>query len=508
MTSISHKRPASALLAVALSVSLARVAAGQGAPAGLPTNAFDQSGQLNWSLTPTTGVQPFTYGIDAGVGETDNVSLVSSDKVSQTIATVDTDFAVHERSRLLEADAIGDFSYLDYIQGAYGPQLLGRFDGVGNFAIVPGELAWTLRDDFGKAALDPYTPVTPNNLESINYITTGPDLALRFGGVDFIDVSARYARAQYQTSPFNSNRLLGSIALGRDISAGGSVSLNADTERVLFANTQVNTDFERSSGFARYELHGARTVASAELGVTEVSRSGASPTERDVVDINTPGGLQVVPLLSSANSGRDSTTGPLAKFELNRKVSPSMNLFVTAGRDLTDASSSFSAQGTGASGISGVAPAALTSESYRTTYASVGLQYVRNRTTLALTGHYEKDVYPGLSQLDLNRPSAEFNVQRRLTRAFTAQLVGRWFKTQYPHSELGPQLLGSSDYTDSVLGAALTWRYGRGLEVRLRCDHDTYSVSSGNTGYHETRAFLTVGYRPMLTPPPEDNAAQ
>jgi len=45
---------------------------------------------------------------------------------------------------------------------------------------------------------------------------------------------------------------------------------------VLFDNTQLNTDFERTSGFGRYEVHGARTDLTGELGVTEVSQSGAS----------------------------------------------------------------------------------------------------------------------------------------------------------------------------------------------------------------------------------------
>ena len=148
------------------------------------------------------------YGIDAGVGETDNVTLAPTDKISQTIATVDADFTVHQRSRLFDVNAVGNFSDLDYLQGAYGNEFLGRLDGVADAAIVPGRLVWVLRDDFGQSALDPYTPVTPNNIENINYLTTGPDLKLRFGGIDFVDISARYARAQYQTSPFNSNRLL------------------------------------------------------------------------------------------------------------------------------------------------------------------------------------------------------------------------------------------------------------------------------------------------------------
>ena len=190
------------------------------------------------------------YGVNAGVGESDNVTLASSDKVSQTIATLNADFDVNEKSRLLEVDAKGNFSYLDYLQNAYSSQLIGRFDGAANLAIVPERLTWVLRDDFGQAALDPFTPVTPINIENVNYVSTGPDAHLRLGSTGFLNVSARYAQAQYQTSPFNSNRASGQLGVGRDLSASSTVSLNGEGERVMFDNTVVNTDFDRYSAYA------------------------------------------------------------------------------------------------------------------------------------------------------------------------------------------------------------------------------------------------------------------
>ncbi len=433
-------------------------------------------GDLNSANSPPTTRTPvLTYGVDAGVGESDNVTLVSSDKVSQTLAIADADFAVKEQTRLLEVNAKGNFSYLDYLQNAYSSQLLGRFDGLANVAIVPERLKWTVQDDFGQTALDPYTPVVPTNIEDVNYFSTGPDLTVRLGAINFINVSARYARSQYETSPYNSNRLLGNVAIGRDMSAGSTVSVNADTERVMFDNTVVNTDFDRSSGFLRYELHGARTDFVADLGATRVSQAGTS------------------------------TNGSDAKVQLNRQLSAAAKFTFTAGRDLTDAASSFSAQQAGAIGIVGTAPPALTSNSYTRNYASVGWQYVRNRTTIAFTAKWEKDTYAGQPTLELTHPGAEFNVERRLTRAFTAHLLGRWYKTDYPNAVVAPGV-GSSNFDDSLVGAALIWRHGRGLEIRMRYDHASHVVSEGNSGYTENRVFLTVGYRPRsmpeLTEPP------
>jgi hypothetical protein len=491
-----------ALVSVAL---LTRIADAQISTGGLnqQINPFGDAGSTN-----SNQVQANTYGVDAGVGETDNVNLTPTDRVSQTIAIADTDFTVDQRSRLFDVNAVGNFSYLDYLQNAYGNELLGRFDGIADAAIVPGRVVWVLRDDFGQSALDPYTPVTPNNIEYINYVTTGPDLKLPFGGVNFLDVSARYARAQYQTSPLNSNRLLGSIALGRDVSAGGSISLNANTERVMFSNTVLNTDFERSSVFGRYEVQGARTYFVGELGATVVSQPRESAAVvPEIVTLGTNAAFfepRPLPFVTTPSGSPGSLSGPLAKLELSRKISASAKVIFRAGRDLTDASSSFSTQATGITGINPITSAALTSDSYRVTYASAGWEYTRNRTTLAVTGRWEQDIYPGLPSLDVTLPGADLRVERRMTRAFTAQLIGSWYKTDYPHAALASQVIGSTEYANNILGAALIWRHGRALEVRLRCDHDTYTASNGNTGYHVTQAFLTVGYRPQPNPPTED----
>ncbi|MGO9512645.1 MAG: hypothetical protein ACLP2F_03250 [Steroidobacteraceae bacterium] len=456
-------------IAFVLVTALAPTAHAQVSPVGAGSSIGVSN---NPAAAPAARAPVLTYGVDAGVGESDNVTLAPTDKISQTIATADADFTVKEQSRLLDVNAKGDFTYLDYLQNAFSSQLLGRFDGVGNLAIVPGRLTWAMRDDFGQAALDPYTPVTPNNIEDVNYFSTGPDLSMRLGGVNFINLSARYARAQYETSPYNSNRGLGTLAVGRDVSAGALVSLNADFERVMFENTAVNTDFDRTSGFGRYELHGARTDFEGDLGATRISQEGPS------------------------------TNGSLAKVQLSRKLSAAAKLTLTAGRELTDASSSFSTLQTGAigaGGMIGTAPAALTSNNYTSNYASVGWQYVRNRTTIALVARWEKDTYSGQPQLDVNRPGADFNIQRQLTRAFSTQLLGHFYKTDFPNAAIASNT-ASSKYNDWLVGGALTWRHGRGLEIRLRYDHNSHVVSAGGSGYSENRVFLTVGYRPSSVP--------
>ncbi len=410
----------------------------------------------------------FNYGVDAGVTETDNVTLVENNKVSQTIALVDADFALKQQTRLFEADAKGDFSYLDYLQSAYGAQLLGRFDGSLRAALIPQKLTWFVQDDFGQSALDPFQPVTPTNLENVNYFSTGPDLTLNLGRTGFFDLSARYARVQYQTSPLNSNRAQGSIAVGDQLSAASSVSLNADTERVLFADTALSQDFDRTNAFLRYALQGARMALSVDLGGTRVENS------------------------------HDSTTGGLARVTVSRKLSPSATVTFMAGHLLTDVGSAFSSLQGGAIGTVGTAPAPQSASTYTDNYVSGEWEYVRGRTTVGLSGRYERDTYSGDEVLDNNRGGGEFRVTRQLSRAFDAQLLGRLYKTDYTHESV-VTVIGSPNYYDQLIAASLAWHLGRGLEVRLRAEHDARVTTGNDTGYKDNRVTLTVGYRPRPT---------
>jgi hypothetical protein len=430
------------------------------------------------ALASSAAAEILSYGVDVGVAESDNVTLVPTDKVSQTIAVADADFDIKQQSRLFDVDAKGNFSYLDYVQGAYGGELLGRFDGLAHVALIPERLTWALQDDFGQAAIDPFTPTIPTNLENVNYVSTGPDLTLRFGATSFLDMSARIARAQYDTSPLNSNRLLGNLAWGLQLSARSTVSLNGETERALFENTTLNTDFDRTNAFIRYEIKGARTDLSADIGATVIREDGTS------------------------------TTGGLAKILLARNLSAAAKLTLSFGRDLTDASTSFSTLQSGATGVVGSAPAAVTSNSYTSDYGSVGWQYVRSRTTIALSGRWEKDTYGQQPQLDVTRGGAEFMVDRQLTHALDVQVLGRWYKTDYGNAAVAPvitgSLVGSSDYDDELVAAVLTWRHGRGLEVRLRAEHSARVTTGVDTGFRENRVLLTVGYRPRPARPDSD----
>src|ERR1700679_3637441 len=74
---------------------------------------------VNQAFALGTPLPGYTYGVDVGVGETDNVALTPTNKINQTMAMTDANFSVNRQSRLFDANAVGNFSYIDYLQGAF-----------------------------------------------------------------------------------------------------------------------------------------------------------------------------------------------------------------------------------------------------------------------------------------------------------------------------------------------------------------------------------------------------
>src|SRR6202034_3357770 len=104
----------------------------------------------NESLTalPVTGrSQSLTLGVSLGIGETDNVAQTPTDARAQTMQLTGIDFGWIRTGSALDANVIGDFNYLDYVQGAYPSQLLGRFDGLSSLSLLDDHLQWYLQDD-------------------------------------------------------------------------------------------------------------------------------------------------------------------------------------------------------------------------------------------------------------------------------------------------------------------------------------------------------------------------
>jgi hypothetical protein len=404
------------------------------------------------------------YAVAAGMGETDNVNLSSTDPKAQTIAAANVDFGLKRSGSRLDATAFGDFTDLDYLQGAYGNQVLGRFDGLATAKLWSDRLKWVAADDYGEEQTDPFASITPTSLQRVNAFTTGPDLTLRPSYASFINLGARYSELTYQRSPFDGHNLLASGEVGRQLSSLSRVSVVVQAEALRFDNTTVNTDYDRREAYGHYLIEGARTSIDAQLGATE------------------------------ANEVNQWKTQPLARLELTRRLSPFSVLSFSGGREYTDAGGSFSSLRSGAAGGIIVAPASQTTSNFLRDFGSAGWRFSMLRTTLGLTADWERDTYDLLDVYDVKRAGLGLQLGRALTQRLSVNLSGSAERYDYFNQH----------FTDEfgTVGGGLVYQLGRWAVIYLRYDHSfrrpsgTGGTLVGGNRYDENRAFIMIGYRP------------
>jgi uncharacterized protein (PEP-CTERM system associated) len=194
------------------------------------------------------------------------------------------------------------------------------------------------------------------------------------------------------------------------------------------------------------------------------------------------------------------STGALVQLDASHKISRFMSLTFSLAHQLTDSSDSFSnfragAVGTISTAISAqptgtsAAPTVQTAGAYTVNSIGGGWRLERHRTTISLTGRYERDTFDLQSQLDTTRTGADFSFQRLLTPHVTAALHASYYRTKYLYTDFLS--------IDRLAGGLLQWRLGRDLNLTLRYDHTERSAAGlGTGGFRENRAFLTIGYRP------------
>ncbi len=405
--------------------------------------------------------QTVNLGVTVGLGETDNVTQTPTDPQAQTMVLTGIDFGWVRTGSALDANVVGNFDYLDYVQGAYASQLLGRFDGLTSLSLFEDHLKWFLQDDFGEGQLDPYFPATPTNLEKINFLTTGPEFMLRPMSDTVLQLGGRYSLATYEISPLNGWRTSENVQLERLLSPNSNVALGADAEQLRFDNTIVNPDYDRSRFYVRYEINGARTHVTAAVGETQTNDGGAW------------------------------LATPLVQFDLTHELAPQASLSVIAGREFTDAADEFSDLRSGAAGGVVVAPVAETTEDYLRNYAIAGLQLTGRRTTINATASYERDTYAIDNAFDVTRGVLELRAGRQLTSVLSADLFGAIMQSRYFNQD--------GHINTNSIGGDVTWQASRTLSVTGRYFHNSQNTAGAGYGFSSNLLFVTVTYRPVLS---------
>ena len=368
-------------------------------------------GALRWAafvLAPAWLVQlaappaqaTIAYDVYAGVNATDNVRLTQTARRADVISTVGFDLDWREERRLLETDVQADLSYLDYARGSFSPGVVGNFIGLGRFNIVPEKFSWMVSDNFGQEQINPLTPVTPQNRENVNYLSTGPDVTLPLGSAAALLLDGRYSKVSYQTSDLGSNRYSGSLGVLRQLSSSSSISINVEDQLNRFDNSNLNPDYDEQQAFIHYNKKGVRTRFDAQIGYARLK----------------------------LRDGGTTTGEPMVRAEVTRQLSPRTSVVLTGGHEYSDASDDFRLlQALGGANLAtqAVQPTGIP---FKNNYVTLGLKYQRDRTGFGLDfGHYGMTYIQHFASalsaaLDERRNTAVLSASRRLSPLVDAQL--------------------------------------------------------------------------------------
>src|ERR1700683_4505745 len=204
-------------------------------------------------------------GLQAGLIYTDNVFLERNGPGDELALLGLVGDAQRDGTRL-DYKLDSAISLVKYLHEDFPTQPCGYLDGIADFKIVPGLFSWTARESYNDLIISPYQPVTPDNLEAINYLSTGPRLmwqptlrtSLVVNGVySIIDSSSK--------SPLYVNidnrRYGGDATISRAFSNTTSAYISATAEKVQYSDTLVNTDFREEGGNVGFKYSDLRTVA-------------------------------------------------------------------------------------------------------------------------------------------------------------------------------------------------------------------------------------------------------
>jgi hypothetical protein len=421
---------------------------------------------------------------DAGVIYTDNVYLEPNGP-GDTLGMLGLIGDLERAGTRLDYRLDSNLSVVKYLHSDFQTQPFGYADGSGELKIVPGFFSWTARDTYNNLVINPLDPITPDNLETINYFTTGPRFTLTptlrtsivlDGYYSFVTSSSN--SPQYVN--INNRRYGGDLTMSRAFTASTSAYITGTVYKIEYSDTAQNTDFRSNAVNGGFKYSDARTFLDISGGYQRLHTTVVNlvPSEIGIIERTeneTPGGANW-----QAN--------------LSRVISPKQRVSLYATRLIADSSSLFQ-QGIGqpVPNLSGN----LLVNGQPFTYTTYGAtwRFEASRTTLQVNISQLREEYEFTPTSNTTSKWAGVLLTRKLSPVLKWELGAT-----YGHNDYA----GSTNHAVNVL-TSLRWQVGRRFSLRFVYARSTQS-SPGS--YTADQVGIVAGYALTApgtgTPPPEE----
>jgi len=389
-----------------------------------------------------------------------------------------------------------NLALLKYLGGAYGTQPTGYLDGTVFLKVVPSFFTWIVRETYTQLQIDAFAPVTPDNIQNLNYITTGPRFTMRPTLRTSVTLDALYS---YLTTSSSSSQYLnidnhrygGNLTIDRAFSEAASLYIKGEYEKVDFKDQVNNNNFAHSSASGGYKLSEGRTFLDISGGYSQVQVYDVLTTAEG------PGGGRE----SRQNEKFDS---PIWAVDLSRLVTPSQRVALSASQQFTDAAEAFRLGFDQAVPL--FAPSRVaTGEVFKLRHFGLNWRFQAARTSLdiAIGGGQQRYVITTANNYDTKQASALLT--RLLSPVLSWDIGVSYLRQQQvgaPSSTGGTQTVASQSAKTYGAVTDLRWQVGERLALRF-----IYAHSRQNGAYSEDQVGVTaswtfVGARaPMMRQP-------
>ena len=411
--------------------------------------------------------------VEGGLIYTDNAELSqhgSSGAVLGLLGLVGD--LIHEGSRL-DYRLDSDLAVVRYSCCDFPTEVTGFLDGTADLKIVPGTFLWTARETYSQQQIDPFLPPTPDNLENINYTSTGPSFILRptLRTTIRLDALASYV---YTSSPSNlyinidSWRYSGDLTLERAFTSASSAYVKGTVTRVDFTDTSLvpvpeqtiigiverleplNSDYTLGTGVLGWKYNDLRTVFDASGGVTSV------------------------------HVNNETFRGATWNVNLSRLITPTQRISLLASQTLTD-TVNLLRQNLNQAVPTVTAERLANGQPFTNRSYGADWRFQANRTAVELSLVDSKQTYELDQTFNLHSKFASALVARQLNPVMNWDVGVRYEHQVYATG-------GGVNFTSAVTN--LRWRVGPKVELRFLYAHTWQSPG----GYTDNQVGVTASY--------------
>ena len=270
--------------------------------------------------------------VDAGAVYNDNIYLRPGGGPGDTLLVLGLLADTSHQSPRLDYRLDSDISLVKYLQGDFKTQPFGYLDGFADYWFVPGFFSWTVRDTFNQFAISQLQPLTPDNLESLNYFTTGPRFLLRPTLRTTVQLDGIYSLVNSSSnSPLyvnvDNHRYGGVLTVKQAFSSGFNGYVTGTYDDVKFKNTTDNTDFRSAALDGGFRLEDARTIVDVSGGYQKLHTTSLVTEESVIGEVE--------------RTKEETPSGVTWRAELSRLIRPTQRVSLHALRQISDAANLF-----------------------------------------------------------------------------------------------------------------------------------------------------------------------